>query len=212
MPSSYWLWIAPLVLALGAVGGCAGYAPPVAAPMGYAAPVHLPLVNRDLLWDAVVDVVDDYFRIDREERLRLVGDVEIEGRIDTFYEVGSTLLEPWRGDSANAYERLESTLQTIRRVAYVRVIPTGTDYLLDVQVFKELEDPLRPEHATAGAATFRNDTSLERYREPVGGQPLVMGWIPLGRDPALEQRITSEVQARVMYGLGHTAGGSYPLH
>jgi hypothetical protein len=157
----------------------------------------LPEADRDLLWQHLVDVVDDYFTIDREEPVRLIGNVLTEGRIDTFPEIGSTYFEPWRQDSANGYEKLESTLQTIRRQATVRVIPTAGGYLADVVVFKELEDLARPEHATTGAATLRHDTSLDRVAAPLGEQPLTQGWIPLGRDVALEQRILVQLRNRL---------------
>jgi hypothetical protein len=129
--------------------------------------------------------------------VRLVGDVLIEGRIDTYPVDGSTLFEPWRHDSADSYEKLESTLQSIRRRAIVRVIPDQGGFLVDVAVFKELEDVRRPERATAGAATFRNDQSLERFTEPVGGQSPTAGWIPRGRDPVLEQEIIAKLQTRL---------------
>jgi hypothetical protein len=170
-------------------------APPI--PVASDNPAVLPAVDRDLLWQHLVDVVDDHFTIDREEQVRQIGDVITEGRIDTFPEVGSTYFEPWRRDSANSYEKLESTLQTIRRQCVVRVIPTASGYLVDLAVFKELEDLARPEMATAGAATLRHDTSLERVVQPVGDQPFVRGWIPLGRDVALEQRMLLHLRNRL---------------
>lgn len=161
-------------------------------------PVLVPGADRDYVWDQVVAVVDDYFQIEREDRVRLVGDVLTVGRIDTFPEVGSTLLEPWRGDSVGPYERLESTLQSIRRRAVVQVIPSQEGYLVDVAVFKELEDAPRPDNATTGGATLRYDDSLTRFTEPsVGEQAIPLGWIPLGRDPALEQEIIGKVQQRL---------------
>lgn len=193
--------IAMLLLASWVCFGCAVNIPgPQAAPAVALAsenPAVLPNVDRDLLWQHLVDVVDDYFAIQHEESVRLIGDVITEGRIDTFPELGSTFFEPWRRDSANSYEKLESTLQTIRRQATVRVIPTAGGYLVDVAVFKELEDLARPEQATAGAATLRNDTSLHRVVQPIGDQPFVQGWIPLGRDVALEQRILGQLRARL---------------
>ena len=64
-----------------------------------------------------VDAVDDYFRIEREERVRLIGGVLTEGRIDTFPIIGSTIFEPWRKDSTPGYEKVHATLQSIRRRA-----------------------------------------------------------------------------------------------
>lgn len=167
-----------------------------AAPPFYENPTLAPPVDHDLLWDNVVDVVDDYFQIDTEQRIRRVGDTYVMGRLETFPEVGATLLEPWRRDSVGKYERLESTLQSIRRKAIVQVVPVGEGFLVDVTVFKELEDVERPEHATAGGATFRYDDSILRFDEPVGGQPTNVGWIPQGRDTMLEQRILAELQER----------------
>jgi hypothetical protein len=166
-------------------------------PIASENPALLPNLDRDLLWQHLVDVVDDYFTIDREEPVRLIGNVLTEGRIDTFAEIGSTYFEPWRQDSSNSYEKLESTLQTIRRQATVRVIPAAGGYLADVTVFKELEDLAQPEHATTGAATLRHDTSLDRVAQPLGEQPLQKGWIPLGRDIALEQRMLVQLRNRL---------------
>jgi len=153
--------------------------------------------DPDVVWDQVVDVVDDYFRIEREDRIRRVGNVVTEGRIDTVPEIGATVFEPHRHDSVGGYERLESTLQTIRRRALVRVTPSESGYWVDVFVYKELEDLERPSHSTAGAVLPRFDSSLERYREPVGGQVPTVGWIPLGRDAALEQRMIAQIQSRL---------------
>ncbi|MCC7086682.1 MAG: hypothetical protein IT427_16910 [Pirellulales bacterium] len=180
--------------------------------------VVVPAVNRDFAWDQVVDVVDDYFEIEREDRVKQVGDILTEGSIDTFPLTGATLLEPWRHDSVGWYERLESTLQSIRRRAFVRVIPDEHGYFVDVTVIKELEDLPQPEKASAGAATFRYDTSLQRDTEfatdpyripgdparPVGPRTPTVGWIPLGRDTMLEQALLAEIRARL--GGSMTAG------
>ncbi|MBI3469107.1 MAG: hypothetical protein HY000_39385 [Planctomycetes bacterium] len=196
----------PLLALLAAcAAGCAMTPPP--APVALGNPALIPILDRELVWNTTVDVVDDYFQIEREDRVRLVGDVLIEGRIDTYPLVGSTLFEPWRHDSSDAYEKLESTLQSMRRRAVVRVIPDQPGFLVDVAVFKELEDVRRPERATAGAATFRNDSSLERFTEPVGGQAPTYGWIPRGRDVVLEQEIIAKLQTR----FGQTCGPRLPI-
>jgi hypothetical protein len=180
------------------VCGCA-LAPP-GPPTGVIVsenPVLVPVSDRDVMWNTLVDVVDDYFTIDREEPVRQFGSELTEGRIDTFPETGSTLFEPWRGDSTNSYEKLESTLQSIRRQALVRVVPAGGGYLVEVAVFKELEDVLRPDRSTVGEATFRHDNSLDRATVPVGERQTSAGWIPMGRDVALEQQILCQLRGRL---------------
>ena len=117
-------------------------------------PILVPVTDRDVAWDNIVDVIDDYFKIQREDRVHQIGDILSEGQIETFPQTGATFLEPWRGDSANFYERLESTFQSIRRKAVVRVIPDASGFLVDVTVLKELEDVERPMYATAAQQLF----------------------------------------------------------
>ena len=157
--------------------------PPVV--LRYANPSLAPIADHERVWRAVVDVTDDYFRIDREEPVRVYGNMVTEGRIETFPETGATLLEPWRKDAADSYERLEGTLQSIRRRAALKVTPAGSGFLVEINVFKELEDVPRPEHATAGAATLRYDTSMTRIVNPVGEQALTPRLDSLGSRPGV---------------------------
>lgn len=185
-------------------GGCmlppgGGVLPdPVGSPTPpvYANPLLLASTDYERGWETVVDVIDDEFRIEREMPIRRMGDVWTEGRLETYPLVGSTLLEPWRQDAANWEEKLEGTLQSVRRRAIVRLIPAQAGQWVEVVVFKELEDT-RPIQSPAGSATFRYDTSLTRIEPPVTEQPTNVGWIPLGRDTALEQHLLGKIQARM---------------
>ncbi|HEX4142269.1 MAG TPA: hypothetical protein VHY91_01855 [Pirellulales bacterium] len=200
-------WLASLALACLVVSeGCITWIPPNAmqpeaafAPLPIVAnnPVLLPNQDRDLVFETVLDVIDDYFKVDYEIPVRLEGDVLVEGQISTFPRSGSTILEPWGRDAINFYERLEGTLQSIRRQALVRVIPAEGGFLVDIVVTKELEDVLRPETGSASrAANLRNDNSLRRYVDPVTGTQPTLGWIRLGRDVALEQKMLVELASR----------------
>ncbi|MCE5269066.1 MAG: hypothetical protein LLG00_14420 [Planctomycetaceae bacterium] len=159
-------------------------------------PAFIPVADPQCAWETTVGVLSDYFRVEREEPVRRVGDTLIEGRIRTFPEVSSTVFEPWRHDTADPEQRTENTLQTMRRWAVVRVVPAQGGHWVDVSVFKELEDLVRPEHATAGTATFRYDSSLVGIVNPVVGEPTTKGWIAQGRDASLEQRIIADLVSR----------------
>jgi hypothetical protein len=182
--------------------GCAG--PEWAVPSGqpvpaaaFANPTPVPVANHEEVWQGVVDVVNDYFHIDHEDPVRLLGNTLTEGRIDTFPKPGATIFEPWEHDSASEYERLESTLQSIRRWAVVRVIPAPSGgFLVDVVVYKELENLAQPEHSTAGASTYRYDSSLTRVVNPQRPTTVALGWIRQGRDVALEQQIIAQLHYR----------------
>src|SRR5438309_2286521 len=190
---------ATVVVALVGIAGCAMFhrRGDVAGPGGIQNPLFIPPVDRELLWNHAVDAIDDYFRVEREDRVRQIGGVLTEGRIDTFPTTGSTIFEPWRVDSTPGYEKVHATLQSIRRRATLRVIPVDGGYLLDVVVQKELEDLDKPEHATAGGATLRHDGTIVRQEGAPGRFSVTLGWIPIGRDVALEQRILADVSARL---------------
>jgi hypothetical protein len=167
------------------------------SPVTFENPVFIPGTDYQRVWETVVAVVDDYFRIEREEPVRLVGNVLTEGRLDTFPEVSSTLLEPWRHDSATSYDKVEATLQSMRRRAQVRVMPAEGGFWVDLAVYKELEDMVQPEQATAGRATFPTQITQVRVVNPIGGQEMHQGWIPKGRDPNLEQLLICQLQSQL---------------
>jgi hypothetical protein len=119
------------------------------------------------------------------------------GRIDTYPVVGATLLEPWRRDSTPGFERLHSTLQSVRRRAVIHVIPVGPGFSVEAIVLKDLEDLNHPENAAVGSSfPARHDGSaLAERPEQVG--PVTLGWIPLGRDLSLEQELLRQIQGRL---------------
>lgn len=192
-----------LTVILATTGGCGWHpfttlhGPARDATMHLENPLFVPAVDREFLWLQIVDTVDNYFKIKREERMRLVGDELLEGHIETFPTIGSTMLEPWRKDSTHGFEKLHATLQSVRRYAIVRVSPTEGGYSVDVAVHKELEDVERPEHATIGQATVRHDSSLGGDEQQSRDSPVTWRWIPVGRDASLEQRILREIRGRV---------------
>jgi hypothetical protein len=183
----------------------------------------IPPLDAELVWTKMVDATDDFFKVQTEQRVVFANGVPTEGRIDTFPQTGATILEPWRGDSVGWNERWESTLQSIRRIGAMRLVPDPGGWRIEVVVQKELEFVARPMRATAGGASFRNDDSLYRYGTPmptlgqqVGDQPRPvaaptpnMGWIPLGRDALLEQKMLGKVLGRLGVAPVPQAGPTY---
>ena len=86
-------------------------------------PMLVPMLDRWYVMDQVSNELDDYFKIYREERIRILDGIMSEGWIETHPEIGATLLEPWHEDSTAGFERIHATLQSVRRFAKVRVIP-----------------------------------------------------------------------------------------
>jgi hypothetical protein len=160
-------------------------------------PLFVGLTDTEFIWTQVVDSIDDHFSIEREERMRQVGDVVTEGRLYTFPKIGSTYFEPWRSDSTAGFEKLHSTLQSVRRQAFVRVTPSQGGFLLEVIVSKELEDLYQPEFSSIGGSVRRHDGSVERASGGVRNPAVSLGWIPQGRDLELEQRLLLDLQARL---------------
>lgn len=150
-------------------------------------PLHVPSGDFETVWKTTVMVLDEYFDIASENRLSRT--------IITQPQSGATLLEPWNGDSVGFNERLESTIQTIRRFAQAKITeaPNG-GYVVKIEVHKELEDLAKPDRAAAGRSVFNNDFPVNRSREIVGPIPVPNGWIRLNRDTKLEQVILQRIR------------------
>ena len=160
-------------------------------------PLQLPPAPDDFVWLQVVDAVDDYFRIAREQPVQHRGDALLDGRIETAYRTGASILEPWRKDSTPGFERWQSTFQSIRRRAIVTLRPTPQGYSLEVVVQKELEDTDRTQYSTESTAGIRHDGTVVRREDRYDDSPVTLGWIPLGRDASLEQVILRDIFVRV---------------
>lgn len=160
-------------------------------------PLELPSVKDDFVWLQVVDVVDDYFRIAREQPVQNNSSLVLDGQLETRYQIGGSLLEPWRKDSTYGFERLQSTFQTIRRRAIVTVRPVGAGYIIEVVVQKDLEDTDRSQDSTESTTAVRHDGTVVRRDVDDNDSPQTLGWIPLGRDTSLEQVILADILGRI---------------
>ena len=156
-------------------------------PPVVANPLVVPSTDFETLWNKTIAVVDKYFDIESENRLART--------IKTQPQMGATVFKPWALDSATLEDRVEATLQTIRRVAIVHIDPAPTGgFLVKVEVFKFLEDMSKPASQPAGRAVFTNDFPVNRVREIVGPVPAPLGWINKNRDPNLEQAILAGIR------------------
>jgi len=160
-------------------------------------PMFVTSNNPDYVWDRIIDAVDDYFDIEREDPIRVYGNLVTEGRIDTRPKIAATYLEPWFHDSVTQEERLVSTCQTIRRRATVRVVPENNGFLIFTSVYKELEDLERPLGTNAGASGFTSTNTINTITNIGSDAPTSYGWIPVGRDSALEQRILLKIRYNI---------------
>ncbi len=207
IPKWYWGYLGCLLLALGCgwEQGLRGLHHGGDVPQAALAqnPLYVPTSDREFLWNQLVDTVDDYFDIEREERVRLVGGVLTEGQIDTLPQPGATALEPWRKDSSPGFQRRFATLQSMRRRGIIRVRPqVDGGYLVDVAVYNELEDVAQPEYSTVFTDGLRTDETLRRPGSEKYINPSTLGWIPIGRDTTLEQRILAEFRGRMGVKVG----------
>ena len=160
-------------------------------------PLELPPAEDDFVWSQVIDSVDDYFRILREQPVQNSDGIVLDGRVETAYRIGASCLEPWRKDSTSGFERLQSTLQSIRRRATITVRPRGAAYTIEVVVQKDLEDTDRSQYSTESTAALRHDGTLVRRDDAYDDSPQTLGWIPLGRDTSLEQVILRDIFGRI---------------
>lgn len=189
----------PGLLSLQLCAGCTWYQwhRPEAATGPLPNPLEIPVSDHEFVWNQLVDTVDDYFPIAREERVRVIGNVMTEGRIDTFPKTAATAMDVFRKDSTKGFETWHGTFQSIRKHAEVRVLPGQDGYGINVIVRKELEDLDRPELSLVDASAFRFDGSLVRPQGQRLGGVTTLGWIPIGRDLDLEQKILADLYSRL---------------
>jgi hypothetical protein len=149
-------------------------------------PLYLPQGPQpevyDKVWQKALDIVDDFWEIAYSNRY--------EGRIETQPAVAPGIIQPWKPGSPDFYQRLLADLQSIRHRCIV-LITTADEggYYIDVKVLKELEDLPAPVRATAGTASFRMNSTIERQFEVIEQPVYDVNWIPIGRDFKLEQVI-----------------------
>lgn len=182
------------LLLLGCVylSGCALGRPKIRSQSqseGIPNPLFIAAQNEELLWEQLVDVLHEDFQIARENRL--------DGVIETQPKTAAGVLEPWHRDSVGLEQRLEGSLQSLRRRAFVHVTPGQGGYLVSIEVFKEQEDVPQDPDKSAGGSTFQESRPLQRDLTLVVGESTPQGWIPLGRDMALEQKMLGRLQKRI---------------
>jgi len=159
---------------LGTLSGCLGGSQAVSGNS-----VFVGTANNEAVWEQTVSMLHKYnFEIARENKL--------DGIIETDYKVGSGCLEPWHRESVGFKNRVESSLQSIRRRVLVSITPAEGGFFVNIEAFKELEDLPGIAANSAGGATFQDNRPLQRDLNLVVGQSTPSGWINKGRDPALE--------------------------
>lgn len=151
-------------------------------------PIYVPLgpASYGLVFEKCLDVTSDFFEISFSNRY--------DGRIETFPSVAPGLGQPWKPGSPDFRQRLLATCQSVRHRAVVAIQPADDGgFFVDVKVFKELEDLERPMRQTAGSATFRSDSTVERQFEVIDDTVFASNWIPIGRDFHIEQVILQRI-------------------
>jgi hypothetical protein len=169
--------------------------PPVEVPVSN--PTRIGPINPEFLWFQIVDAVDDHFKIQNEQWVRRDNQQMLEGRLTSYPQVSGTTFEPWKNDTARGFERLQSTIQTIRRTATVRVTPDESGYTIEVNVLKEKEDVDQAQASTAGSSTQRHDGTIVRNENQQRQLPTTLGWFEIGRDAELERKIMQGILGRI---------------
>jgi hypothetical protein len=146
------------------------------------------------VFDAVLDVIDDYFPIAYANRY--------EGRILGQPTLAPGFEQPWRPGSPDAYDRLLATFQAYRYRCEVRIReadPSG--FFVKVIVRKELKDYPAPSGLFTAVPLFGDAATVDREQFLIVGpditSPLASPgdrWIPKGRETALEQAILRKLQ------------------
>lgn len=187
MTSRGCMWVLPSLITCLFLNSAGCVSPPRASAQGSSF-VQIANGQRDALWERAVVVLNrNHFRVARESKL--------EGVIETEYRGGSNLFEPWHPDSVGVLNRMESTLQSIRRRVVVGMQSGGAETInLSIRVDKEIEDLPGLAANYEGGAAFPDNQPLNRDLTQVIGQSGPSRWISIGRDPLLERKLLAEIR------------------
>ena len=146
--------------------------------------------EMDALWDTTLEVLRRYrFHVDRRDRT--------SGVITTLPENSGHWFEFWRQDTVTPYSAVESSVQTINRDVTINISPSNRPdaRVLSLKVAKtQLSAPERQvTNAVAARRIFSQMTPVQSGDVP--SREATTEWIPLGRDPHLEQRMLARIVA-----------------
>jgi len=142
------------------------------------------------VYEKVLDALDDYFVIKAGSRY--------PGEIETMPAIAPGYEQPWKGGSRDPRERLLATFQSMRHYAKVS-IKAGErgGFRVYVEVYKQLEDVVRPSQQRSGPSGFRESPTVDRTVSVVSVEaPADKAWIPAGRDHAFEQTLLRKIQRK----------------
>ena len=175
-----------LLLAALLPAGCASLPATLGEEVLVANPITVTAGDYETVWQHTVVTFEKYFDIAYESRW--------DGKIVAEPRTAPTLFEPWLLDATGPYDRLYSTLQTVRRRAFIDIQPAPTGgFLVSLQVYRELEN-VRSITADFGGGTLIH--SIRPLEERIVDSPIapIWGWIGLGRDYDLEAKILADLQ------------------
>jgi len=195
------------VLAAGCLAsGCA-----YTTPIGPAVKMTPAQRNFQAVWDASRDVLRKYnFTLDRQDRRA--------GVITTLPMIGRQWFEFWRRDAAGSFSKTEGSIQTIYRAVRVRIMPAKAGErtfhpVVEVIAFRSDQQHLQ---VTSTSEAFNLYTLAGNDEEERSGFLLNYGQekdekgrkvksdkkkeyrdvTPLGRDTALEAKLTAAIRAQ----------------
>lgn len=200
-----WLCLGLIALALMS-GGC--NRPFREAPN----PVEIDVREYDRMFQASVDVLREYgFRVNRQDRRF--------GRVTTHPLNSPTIFEPWRAYNTTAEQMWQSTFTNMQRTVTVFIEPKSPDSKPDGA--GETQRPTRNSKPEIEAYSLRVEVLLENHQLPTRRMIPAQGgrmfsslsevpqrwqgrgiessyWLPIGRDPYLEDRLIRDIVEQAM--------------
>jgi hypothetical protein len=176
------------ILGLAALSGCTG---------GYGSqaatePLRIPNTEGSKAFDAALAVLGRmHFTIDKAD--------PNTGLIRTHPLPAAQFFELWRSDNVTVSDQLEANLNTLRRTAWLAIVPVGEDVSIDCLVRVErLNVPSRPVVGSATAYRSLSDSTVIAQSLRVSPeQQQAMEWTDLGTDPPLASRILAGIAHRM---------------
>lgn len=152
--------------------------------------------SRQVLFDASVETLQDMqFELE-------TADADA-GLIRTWPLRGGQYFEPWRSDNASAEMAALVNLHSLQRIVEIEMLPSLGKQCVDCRVYvRRLSIPGEFYGGTRQMAALFTEGDVDEQTLVLEADQLEEAeWIDLGRDPALEQELLTEIENEAQKGI-----------
>jgi hypothetical protein len=144
----------------------------------------------DTAWEETIDVLREHYFIPDSQNQRA-------GLIVSYPTLSRQWFEFWRDDSLGTYEKMESSIHSIRRTARVKFVPVKDKYQIQISIMVQRKaEPERQITSASGTILAFRDTAplMSGEKKP---RAKTITWTQVGEDVKLANYLLHRLERRL---------------